>query len=280
MNDQELKDLWRRQKLEDAPPVDARAQIEAMRDRMSKLHRTLNWRDFRELAGCAVVIVGFGVFFFLFPYAVTRIGALINIGGALLISWKMIECRRRVPRPDPAAPVAQWLEQERHRVYHQAELLRTVLWWYLLPFWLGTNVFFWGLPNQSLAVNITFTVVITLLYAWIYWLNQSARRKQLLPLKDELEALLQQESQAGRAEEHPPAASGQRRNRSTAAWIILAVLIALFAVLAGAWYSLTDSRAESPLRVPGFDDVSAFANGDISRIDAWLQEQVALAKYP
>src|SRR5215216_5506829 len=124
MNEQELKDLWRRQKLEAVPPVDARAQIEAMRDKMSKLHRTLKWRDFRELAGCVVVILGFSAWFFVFPYPVTRIGDLINIGGALLISWKFIESRRRAPRPDAAAPVAQWLEQERQRLHHQAELLR------------------------------------------------------------------------------------------------------------------------------------------------------------
>src|SRR5919108_3192535 len=35
-----------------------------------------------------------------------------------------------------------------------------------------------------------------------------------------------------------------------------------------------------PHRTPGFDDISAFGDGDISRVDAWLQEQVALARYP
>jgi hypothetical protein len=197
MNEQELKDLWARQKLDAAPPVDARAQIDAMRNKMSQLHRTLKARDFREFAGCAVVIIGFSVSFFVFPYPLTRIGDLINIGGALFVSWKLIESRRRAAGPDAGAPVAEWLAQERQRVHHQAELLRTVLWWYLLPFWVGTNLAFWGLPNQPLALNIAFTVAITLLYAWIYRLNQSARRKQLLPLQDELEALFQQESQAG-----------------------------------------------------------------------------------
>src|SRR5688572_18470270 len=113
MNDQELKDLWRTQKTEAAPPVDARAQIDAMRDKMSKLHGTLRARDFRELAACAFVILVFAVYFFIFPYPVTRIGDLIVIGGALLASWKFMECRRRAPRPDAGAPMAQWLKQER-----------------------------------------------------------------------------------------------------------------------------------------------------------------------
>ena len=34
------------------------------------------------------------------------------------------------------------------------------------------------------------------------------------------------------------------------------------------------------LRAPEFDDVSAFGESDISRVDAWLQDQINLAKYP
>jgi CubicO group peptidase (beta-lactamase class C family) len=41
----------------------------------------------------------------------------------------------------------------------------------------------------------------------------------------------------------------------------------------------TRLRIEPP-RAPGFDDVSPFGDGDISRLDAWLKERVALARYP
>jgi D-alanyl-D-alanine-carboxypeptidase/D-alanyl-D-alanine-endopeptidase len=278
MNEQELKDLWQKQKLEAAPLVDARAQIEAMRTKMSELHATLNARNVGELATCGFVIIVFGVYFFIFPYPVTRLGDLIVIGGCLLASWKFIESRRRAPRPDAAAPMAHWLKQERERVHHEAELLRTVLWWYILPIGLGTNVFFWGLPKLPWAAKIGFTGVATLIYVWIYRRNQTARRKKLLPVQDELEALLQQESQTGTAEKHPPAASAQKRSNTV--WIVLALVIALFAVLPGAWNTFKDRGAESPLHAPGFDDVSSFNNDDIARVDEWLQEQVALAKYP
>ena len=39
------------------------------------------------------------------------------------------------------------------------------------------------------------------------------------------------------------------------------------------------TEAKSPVQ-PGFDDVSALDERDIARIDAWLQEQVAIAQYP
>ena len=133
--------------------------------------------------------------------------------------------------------------------------------------------------NQGKILKIAFTGLYTLLSAWIYWVNQSARRKRLLPLQDELETLLQ-ESQAGTAQEPPSAASAKQRDRSTAAWLVLAFLITLVAVIAAAWNSFNDSRTVSPLRAPEFHDVSAFNDDDIPRLDAWLQEQVALAQYP
>ena len=43
--------------------------------------------------------------------------------------------------------------------------------------------------------------------ACTYWLNQRMRRKKWLPLQQELEALLQNESEAGKVEEHPSAAA-------------------------------------------------------------------------
>ena len=48
----------------------------------------------------------------------------------------------------------------------------------------------------------------------------------------------------------------------------------------------SDARADSPvrrielLRAPRFDDVSAFEDDDIARIDSWLAAQVERAKYP
>lgn len=58
------------------------------------------------------------------------------------------------------------------------------------------------------------------------------------------------------------------------------VAVALIACgLAFAAY-IVYSQAADPLREPAFDDVSAFAGDDASRLDAWLQEQIALAHYP
>ena len=146
MNDDELKNLWRGQKT-DAPPL----RIEALRKKISRLDAVLRARDCRELIASAVVILIFGIYFVLIPYPMTRVGDVIIIVGALFASWKMIDARKRAPKPDPAAPVSEWVRAERDRVHHEAELLRTVAWWYILPIWVGVNVFFSGFPNRPLG---------------------------------------------------------------------------------------------------------------------------------
>ncbi|MGA2662814.1 MAG: hypothetical protein ABSH34_35485 [Verrucomicrobiota bacterium] len=196
MNDQEEKNLWQGlnclwqgQKPSGGPTLTADEQIAAMRKKMAKLHRGLNKNDFWWLATEAVIIVVFTIYFFTTPHFVTRIGDLTIIGGGLLASWKIIQSRRSTPQPIADAPVMEWLKYDLARVRQQAELRGTLMWWFLLPFLIGTNLFFWGMP-VSLSIKIGPSVLTVLITAVTYWLNQRVRRKQWLPLQQELEAIL------------------------------------------------------------------------------------------
>jgi CubicO group peptidase (beta-lactamase class C family) len=277
MNDLELKELWRNQDLGDGPAAGSLEQSAAMREKLSILHKTLKRRNAGELVSGVVVALVFGVYFFVFPQPLCRIGSVMIISGVLFSSWKLLRSNRQAPRPDPGAPVALWLKQERDRMHHEAELLRTVLWWYILPIGIGTNVFFWGIPSRSLAGGMLFTGVTMLLYFWIYRLNQSARREKLLPVQAELEALLQMESDPESGSSHssdrPHHPSAERRTNYMVSGLILTVTLIAFFIF---W------RAESmeALRPPGFEDISAFSEADISRIDGWLHEEVTRANYP
>lgn len=283
MNDEELKALWSRQTQEAEPAVHGGVQVDALRDKLAELQRSLKLRDIRELVVAAVLVVVFGIYLFTIPYPVTRLGSLIVIGGLVIASWKMIQSRRKAPRSDAAMPVALWLKQERERMHHEAELLRTVLWWYILPILFGVNVFYWGFPHRSFGEKVLYTVMTVLLGAGIYWLNQYARRKELLPVKDELENMLKSvDAGAERTDEVGPITpkksaeqkEAKRRGTGRSSAIILTVTIAAFLTV---W---NFSRPREVLRVPEFSDVSAFGEAEVSRIDRWLEEQVVLARYP
>ncbi|MFO1092558.1 MAG: serine hydrolase domain-containing protein, partial [Planctomycetaceae bacterium] len=68
--------------------------------------------------------------------------------------------------------------------------------------------------------------------------------------------------------------------RSLPVWLVAQGLLVavLFVVLCRVFFSGQSEPAA--LRPPVFHDISALDDGDVEQIDAWLQEQVALAQYP
>lgn len=189
MNDDELKQLWQRQPLR-APDVSPEELISAMQKQTSQLRRTLVARDLREVVACALVVVIFGIFYFtVYVTPVSRVGDLIVIGGAIFIAWKLIHTRRTTPPAPPGATVVESLRAELNAVRAQSRLLGSVLWWYLLPPFVGVTVATWGLRIDPFT-KILCTLFFIAVNAVIYWLNKWARAKQLLPLEAQLESLI------------------------------------------------------------------------------------------
>jgi Protein of unknown function (DUF3887) len=189
MNDDELKKLWQQQPLRE--PVPSAAQlISAMQNKTTLLRRCLDARDLRELLACAFVIILFGYFYFtVYREPISRLGVLIIIGSTVFIAWKLVYTRRTTPPAPPGATIIESLGAELKSVRAQSRLLGSVLWWYLLPGFIGVLVATWGLridPYTKIFCTLFFIAVD----AFIYWVNKWARSKQLLPLEAQLESLL------------------------------------------------------------------------------------------
>jgi hypothetical protein len=188
MNDDELKQLWQQQPLRNPPS--AALLVSALQKQTSQLRRCLDARDIRELVACALVIIIFGVFYFtVYREPVSRLGDLIVIGSTIFIAWKIIHTRRATPPAPPGATTVESLQAELKSVRAQSRLLGSVLWWYLLPGFIGLLVATWGLRIDVYA-KIGCTVFFIAVDTFIYWLNRWARSKQLLPLEAQLESLL------------------------------------------------------------------------------------------
>lgn len=188
MNDDELKKLWQQQTLR-VPDLSAAQLTSAMQNKMSEFRRDVRARDIRELLACAVVIIIFGFYVFTERTPIVRLGWLIVIGGAIFIAWNIVRARRSAPPAAPGATMVESLRAELHSVRTQSRLLGSVLWWYLLPLGIGLLVATWGMPTH-LHAKIPSTLLFVAIFAFIYWLNQWARSKHLLPMEAQLEALL------------------------------------------------------------------------------------------
>jgi hypothetical protein len=190
MNDDELKRLWRQQKLDPAKLLPD-GQIKLMRKKMKCLDRVLLWSFAWEIGDAVVLTPVFVwlVWHFLKTPLLPRIGIVIASAGVAFSIWKHIRARRMSPQPTADAPIMQWLRHELEKVRAECELARTALWWSLLPFWIGTNIFFWGLDIE-LPARLGCSAVITAICV-VYWkLNQYTQRKHWPPLIAELESLL------------------------------------------------------------------------------------------
>jgi hypothetical protein len=188
MNDDELKKLWQEQPLRDPDPS-AAAINSAMQTKMSQFRRRLDSRDFRELLACAVVVIVFGFYVYRERTPIVRLGWLMVIGSTGFIAWKLVHTRRSTPPAAPGATLVESLRAELNSVRAQSRLLGSVLWWYLLPPGIGLLVATWGMPVQFLA-KIPATLIYVAVFGFIYWLNQRAVSKQLLPLEAQLQSLL------------------------------------------------------------------------------------------
>ena len=188
MNDDELKQLWQQQALREPDPS-ATQLISAMQKKTTQFRRSLVARDIGEFVACAVVIIVFGFYLFNERAPMVRLGWLIVIGGTMFIAGKLVHARLTTPPAPPGATIVESIRAELNSVRAQSRLLGSVLWWYLLPPGIGLLVATWGM-RINLHAKIPATLMFIAIYAFIYWLNQLARTKQLLPLEAQLGSLL------------------------------------------------------------------------------------------
>jgi hypothetical protein len=168
-------------------------QIKVMRMKMKLQDRAYLWVDVMIIVMAVGCIVYFGWDFLKTRPSVARVGLAIMIGSVAFDIWRPIRARRKLPQPPADAPVAQWLRHELEKERARHELTHTMLLWELLPFWIGTMVFTWGL-NFQLSFGIIFSAGFTgmsvSLYVGRWKLNQYTLRKASRLLKAELESLL------------------------------------------------------------------------------------------
>ena len=189
MNDDALKKLWQEQQFAPASPAPDSELIPRMKTKMKKFNRTLFWRDARELIVCVFLALYFSYMIPLSPSRLSAAGCVVIVLSCIFIGWRLVAARRAHPRVPETAPTGDFVRAELASVKRQIHLLRTVLWWYLLPLFIGVELFLFGFP-QPIGNLMGPTAVVVGVFAFVYWLNQWAVRKTLVPLQQELEKTL------------------------------------------------------------------------------------------
>lgn len=195
MNPDDFKQAWRTQSSQARLTIDPDLLLNEVRRNQRRFAAIIFCRDVREV-GVALLMVPVWIYLGIrwsSPWTwYLTVPALLWIAGYMLAD----RVRHRRP-PEPGESLREGVERSLAEVDQQIRLLRSVLWWYLLPIALPITAFFVqvtfkdGLEGWWTVLELLGPVAcVVIVFGWIYWLNQYAVRSDLVPRRRELEALL------------------------------------------------------------------------------------------
>jgi hypothetical protein len=196
MNPDDLQQAWQAQAAQSRLTIDAELLLKEVRRNQRHFTATIFWRDVREV-GTALVMVPVWIYLgatLSLPWAwYFTVPALAWIAGFMLVD----RIRHQRQKSSTNEPLRQHVETALAEIEHQIWLLRNVFWWYLLPCAISVSLFFCQVAWQGrsdgwltvVVMGFAFSVAIFIL-AGIYSVNQHAVRSELVPRRQELEALL------------------------------------------------------------------------------------------
>jgi hypothetical protein len=196
MNPDKFQQAWQTQSSRSRLTIDADLLLKEVRRNQRHFTATIFWRDVREV-GTAVLLVPLWFYMGMklsLPWTwYLMVPALVWIAGYMLAD----RIRHKRQPPEPSESLRHSVEISLAQVEHQIWLLRSVLWWYLLPLGLPMLAFFgqlaWEARSGGWLTALAFAGMVSvamIILACVYRLNQSAVCSALEPRRQELEALL------------------------------------------------------------------------------------------
>lgn len=182
----DLKEVWRTQPGIDNERFDL--IIQQVRSTSSVLKRKILRRDLTESLASLIVLCGFAPGLWTSDNWVSWSGHAIMCAAGLTIPTVLWWARRRAS--SSAVPsFVEVINIEIDFLGRQIALLRNVTWWYLLPIFVGMVLIMLGVVRFSHTIfeTVFLTIFLTVcgaIFVGIWKLNQTARVKNLQPLRE------------------------------------------------------------------------------------------------
>jgi Flp pilus assembly protein TadB len=147
--------------------------VEDLKRQARSFARSIRWRNVREYAAAAVVVLLFSC------QAVRAITSAERWGSCLVVAAAVFVCgylrsRGRAPELDSSVETRTMLASHRRELERQRDLLRSVGRWYLLPFVPGFVMLLIGRTAEHPVAAVAGAVVAAAVFAVVLWLNRAA----------------------------------------------------------------------------------------------------------
>jgi hypothetical protein len=176
----DVQRLWR-----DQPSEEVQMSAQEVRAMAETFERVVSRRNRREYAAASFVVVWFGLWAWFAESGITALGCWLVVLGAL---WVVFHLQRRGATRGTGEQeiMMSCLEFYRSELIRQRDLLRSVWWWYLLPFVPGLLLISVGNSLEGWALLAPGFAAVT--FVGIGLLNQRVAR-QLQRRLDDLDAV-------------------------------------------------------------------------------------------
>jgi|GEM_PF-4055927 len=184
---EDLQTDWADDKRQDQAAVDAQRVLTLCR-KTAGVGQKLVRRNVKETLAAVFLVVAFGRDFF--------IGSdwKMQVVSGFIIAWAVFVVARLwlTRRIDAAAQdesMTGYFSAELKRMDAEVRMSKTVLYWYALPCLVACNLYFWA-TGASVWMSAIYLVVTAGFGAWIQLINKRTADRKLMPVRDELAALL------------------------------------------------------------------------------------------
>ncbi|MEP5613381.1 MAG: hypothetical protein ABJP45_14100 [Cyclobacteriaceae bacterium] len=207
MLDKELKDIWRNSSQKEKIKFDLSRLLIDLNTKMEHLEKTIRRRDFREITACVIGFFLFGYFAYEIPFPITKAACIFAMFYFLYVVYRIKKAERKDSESGLSLSFRDQLVSRKIHLTRQADLLNSVLYWYVLPPFIMNIVFILGLGDPTVyhweprllhllplttPEKIKTIIILALFYSLIVWLNKRAVQKTLNPAIQEVKRVLKE----------------------------------------------------------------------------------------
>lgn len=143
MEEQELKQIWRRSSKKEEITINPNTLIVEFKRKMEQRERIVRRRDLKETIAAIFAVILYTVVIIKKPFSISSIGGILMILAMINVVIKLYNNRKSKFAKQLFLPVKEQLLQQRAFMLGQAKLLRNVLWLFL-PVFVSYLIFEWG----------------------------------------------------------------------------------------------------------------------------------------
>jgi hypothetical protein len=121
-------------------------RLEDVRAGAAKFDRQIRMRNSIEYGAGAIVIAAFSYYAISHPGFWAKVANVLIVIGTCFVMWQLHR-RASILQASADLPLSALLQHQRQNLVRQRDALKSVFWWYLLPFIPGQMVFLIAIPK-------------------------------------------------------------------------------------------------------------------------------------